>query len=724
MRSTFALIIVTLFMTPLAGAIGLGIDTPQGYSRLDDSQLLPSGYSNDIPLRTPSPFTFIVEQPWWNTTSSDLDRNGIFDSLQTVSGMVNVGLSYDHRPTESDIATLNSLGYKVQLELLSVDALLLGGVDASQVFALAELDGVVMVERYGSVVFFGDVQTTSIKARNSTEYPVGAWDLGVSGKGVNIAMTDTGVDNEHPGLVGKFKAGFDAVCYLHSDVPRCLAAGFGAREDDGSFDPDDGNQHGTACMGMASATGIEADGTQSNFTGSAPDAGLVDVRIGTDVGAGPFENYLTEQEAYESAMNGIQWIIDNANTEWAGVEAEDYGIDILSLSWGITSHETGGSDGNEMHSRLLDESMEAGVIVSVAAGNDGPSNDGLSGMGASSLSVTVGATDDNNTINRSDDTIADYSSRGPRRDNGDGNPIDELKPDVSAPGTNIIQSEACVTSGGCNNNLPGQDASANSYTGRGSGTSYATPAVSGVMALMIEANPELEPLQIKEILRVTAEPRGGATYPEIDPIWNRDFGWGMVDALAAVEMAIQLNMSEVDLDNLDLDMQLRGTFDEVNRSVYRIDGIAWARTNSVSVVQYRIDGNDWIEASYEIGENGSTALVPFNWSVALDVDKLSKGNHSIEVRAVGPEGESLPLAYTVMGTGMNMSDSSSSFGRIIFLVGLFVLVLAAGAFASLKQIKENIESCRVSVTVESLYQQTHEETVLDAELLPEESTSG
>ena len=513
MRSTFALIIVTLFMTPLAGAIGLGIDTPQGYSRIDDSQLLPAGYSNDIPLRIPSPFTFIAEQPWWETTSSDLDRNGIFDSLQTASREVNVGLSYEHTPTESDIATLNSLGYEVQLELLSVNALLLGGVDASQIFALAELEGVVMVERYGSVVFFGDVQTTSIKARNSTEYPVGAWDLGVSGKGVNIAMTDTGVDNEHPGLVDKFKAGFDSVCYLHSDVPRCLAAGLGAREDDGSFDPDDGNQHGTACIGMASATGLEADGTQSNFTGSAPDAGLVDVRIGTDVGAGPFENYLAEQEAYESAMNGIQWIIDNADTEWAGVEAEDYGIDILSLSWGITSHETGGSDGADMHSRLLDEAMEAGVIVSVAAGNDGPSNDGLSGMGSSSLSVTVGATDDINTISRSDDTIADYSSRGPRRDNGDGNPIDELKPDVSAPGTDIIQSEACVTSGGCNNNVPGQDASDNSYTGRGSGTSYATPAVSGVMALMIEANPELEPLQIREILRVTAEPRGGRPRP-------------------------------------------------------------------------------------------------------------------------------------------------------------------------------------------------------------------
>ena len=48
-------------------------------------------------------------------------------------------------------------------------------------------------------------------------------------------------------------------------------------------------------MGMASATGIDADGTQSNFYGSAPNATLVDIRIGTDVGAGPFENYLLEQ---------------------------------------------------------------------------------------------------------------------------------------------------------------------------------------------------------------------------------------------------------------------------------------------------------------------------------------------------------------------------------------------------------------------------------------------
>ena len=134
-------------------------------------------------------------------------------------------------------------------------------------------------------------------------------------------------------------------------------------------------------------------------------------------------------------------------------EEANYGIDIISLSWGITSHENGGSDGTDMHSRILDEAMLAGVTVSNAAGNDGPDNDGLSGMSASSLSITVAATDDQNTVDRTDDTIASYSSRGPRRDNGDANPLDELVPEVSAPGTNIIQAEGCVSSGGCNNFL-------------------------------------------------------------------------------------------------------------------------------------------------------------------------------------------------------------------------------------------------------------------------------
>ena len=125
-------------------------------------------------------------------------------------------------------------------------------------------------------------------------------------------------------------------------------------------------------------------------------------------------------------MNGLQWILDHKDDAWPGVSEQNHGIDIISLSWGITSHEGGGSDGSDMHSRILDEAMELGVAVSNAAGNDGENNDGLSGMSASSLSITVASTDDKNTIDRDDDTIASYSSRGPRKDNGDQNPLNEL----------------------------------------------------------------------------------------------------------------------------------------------------------------------------------------------------------------------------------------------------------------------------------------------------------
>ena len=185
--------------------------------------------------------------------------------------------------------------------------------------SLAQLDDVVMVERYGEIHLYGDIQTPAVKARNSTLYP-GAWDLGVTGDGIVIAMVDTGVDNEHPGLNDKFVAGYDAVCFVHSD-PTCVLAG--GRVEDGSFDPDDGHQHGTACMGMAASTGLDANGEQTDFYGAAPDAALVDVRIGTDAGAGPFENYLLSQEFYESAMNGLQWIIDHKDDAWAGADESE-----------------------------------------------------------------------------------------------------------------------------------------------------------------------------------------------------------------------------------------------------------------------------------------------------------------------------------------------------------------------------------------------------------------
>ncbi|MBJ17572.1 MAG: hypothetical protein CMB66_04935 [Euryarchaeota archaeon] len=665
-RSSIALSLVMMLLSPLAGCLAAPGSTPQ-FRPIDPDgvQLAENGHSENIPVQ--SDIWWDTEQYWWQNSSLDRDGNGIHDSLQSAEGPVNVGLSFSRKVTQLDHENLESLGFEINLELPIVDALLLGDVNPTQVWILAQQDGVVMVERYGSLIFYGDVQTPAVKASNSSEYPVGAWDLGVSGEGVNIAMVDTGVDNEHPGLFGKFVAGYDAVCYMHSD-PQCILAG--GREDDGSFDPDDGNQHGTACMGMASSNGLEADGSQSEFYGSAPDAGLVDVRIGTDVGAGPFENYLIEQEFYESAMNGLQWIIDHKDDQWPGMEYETHGIDIISLSWGITSHEGGGSDGTDMHSRILDEAMLAGVVVSNAAGNDGEDNDGLSGMSASSLSITVAATDDQNTVNRSDDEIAGYSSRGPRKDNGDGNPLNELIPEISAPGTNIIQAEGCVTSGTCNNFIGG-DASQNSYTGRGSGTSYATPAVSGIIALIIEANSNLSPLQIKEVLKHTSEKRGEPSYPDIDPYWNREFGYGIVDALSAVDLAIFLRESGQS-ESIEPSLQIRGLNFSDEDGIVNITGHSWGQLGSVDRIEFRIGDGNWREATYSSHPSEIGALTPFFWHVILNPDELPPSQHVVEVHAVSGNMHSLPVFFSFTGTG-NAENSASIPPIAIGLVSMVAL---------------------------------------------------
>ena len=672
MRRTLAVVVLALLMGPVTGSLYVQSE-PIDWETVDSEglQWRPVGYGFDVPQQAEAAW-LNDNTPWWERTALDQNRNAIHDSLETHVGSTGIGLSYGVAVDEAHLAELEAMNLSVVDVIESVDAVLLGQVDASLVFQLAALEDVVMVERYGNIVLYGDIQTPAVKARNSSFYPVGAWDLGFTGKDVNIAMVDTGVDNEHPGLNQKFIAGYDAVCYLHSD-PTCTAGG--VRETDGTYDPDDGHQHGTACMGMAAATGIDASGAQTDFYGSAPDADLVDVRIGTDAGAGPFENYLLAQEFYESAMNGLQWIIDNRDTAWQGADEANYGIDIISLSWGITSHEGGGSDGEDMHSRILNEAMELGVVVSVAAGNDGPDNDGLSGMGSSSLSITVGATDDQNTVDRSDDTVAGYSSRGQRRDNGDGNPLNELKPEVSAPGSNIVQAEGCVTSSGCVN-LLGGSAEDNGYTGRGSGTSYATPSVSGILAMMIEANPDLTTAEMKEILKLTAERRGEASAPDVDPFWNRDFGWGMVDAYEAVKMAMYLAEENL-TGSVDVTTQVHILNSSVNATtgLHEIRGLAWGQAGSVSKVEFRINDGEWMEAAYEIVEGGLGALERFEWVVALDPAVLAAGNQTVEVRGLNDQGApSLSVFSTVLGTGES-GDAAGGFDTNLFTLSAFLVLL-------------------------------------------------
>ena len=114
------------------------------------------------------------ELPWWETTSRDLDRNNIVDWLEQVEDEYKIGVMYDHQPTDEDIQLLSEIGISVRYHVSSVNGLLLGSVNATLFQTISDFPGILMIEPYGQVVFYGDVQTPAIKASNSSVYPEGA----------------------------------------------------------------------------------------------------------------------------------------------------------------------------------------------------------------------------------------------------------------------------------------------------------------------------------------------------------------------------------------------------------------------------------------------------------------------------------------------------------------------------------------------------------------------
>ncbi|MBN1579522.1 MAG: S8 family serine peptidase, partial [Anaerolineae bacterium] len=161
-----------------------------------------------------------------------------------------------------------------------------------------------------------------------------------------------------------------------------------------------------------------------------------------------------------------------------GVEwAVDQNVDVINLSLGGTSS----SDGTDALSMTCNAAVAQGIVVCIAAGNSGPGSRTIGSPGAAADVITVGATD------RSDG-IARFSSRGPTADG-------RTKPDICFPGTDIVAARAANTSMG--------QPLGNHYTAA-SGTSMATPHIAGLAALLLQANPDLTPAQVKTALMDTA----------------------------------------------------------------------------------------------------------------------------------------------------------------------------------------------------------------------------
>lgn len=478
-----------------------------------------------------------------------------------------------------------------------------------------------------------DVSCRAIKARESSKYsPNTAWDLGYSGKGINIVIMDCGVDDEHESLQGKFVAGVDFTEIESPLHPR-----------DGSDNPDGKYFHGTVCASIAMGTG----GSEGKYMGVAPDARLIDIKVEAEHEVG------TNWEIYQRIIDALEWCIAHKDDDWNHNGLDEYdGIDIISLSEGVGLVDSNGTDELAV---AVNKAVDAGIIVVASMGNEGPDNKGVLSIAAADKAITVGAIDDRNTTDRSDDEIADFSSRGQRRSDDDDDPYDELKPDIVAPGCNITAANYAYVG------------SAKGYSDQGSGTSWSTPHVSGVVALMLEANPYLTPEEVKMILLETAEQRGTPEYPDYPfPYnkWNRAYGCGIVDAYAAVKRALELKPPEPNkIPTITIDSPKNNA--KVSNTI-TISGTALDTDGNVSNVELKIDNNDWFNVSI-ISANS------LEWNYTWDTKNVENGMHTLSARAFDGENYSL-----IASVDVNVYNKVSAGAEEKIKINPVYLISAAG----------------------------------------------
>ncbi len=381
------------------------------------------------------------------------------------------------------------------VELPAISALCLKGVLVSAVkttlAADPELFRVEEEEQFEATL---DVSTAALRAAPSALYsPLTARDRGLDGDGINIAFLDSGVDDDHPALAGKFVAGFDAF----GDDPSSL--GHQSNPDD---DLDFGAIfHGTHMAGIAL-------GSDATYAGVAPGAKIIDVKVLDSLGKG----------TSASVMGAIQWCINNKNFAWSGQPARHHGIDILNMSLGSKVR----SDGKDALSIMVNAAVSEGLVVVAACGNTSSLGSGFGTPAAADGAITVGGLNDQGTVDRADDAVMPNSNFGPRLSDGDDDQLDELKPDAVAPGSGIHSPIG---------NIAGLPAVGFSTV---SGTSASAAHVSGLSALILEEAGTLSPQAVKALIRNGAEPRGSPFDPYLDAAWNTHYGRGLADAFRSL----------------------------------------------------------------------------------------------------------------------------------------------------------------------------------------------
>lgn len=342
-------------------------------------------------------------------------------------------------------------------------------VPAAQIAALADDPEIERISFDTPVLAHLDVATRAVRADVArAEYS------NLSGRGVGIALVDTGVmthvDFQRP-----------------KGQPQVVEVEVVGREP-GLMDY---YGHGTHVAGILVGNGVASSDNRSfrSFRGLAPEAQLISIRALQPDGSG-----LTSD-----VIAAIDWAVRFKST---------YNIRILNLSLGHPVYESYAVD---PLCRAVRAAYDAGILVVVAAGNDGGVGSGFGTIGSPAnepTAVTVGAMDDSNTAVVEDDVLAWYSSKGPTL-------IDHVvKPDLVAPGTWIVSTRApgsyldttyhdLALQVGDYRTDPANAARDGDYYTL-AGTSMAAPFVAGTAALMIQRDPLLSPATVKARLMRSA----------------------------------------------------------------------------------------------------------------------------------------------------------------------------------------------------------------------------
>lgn len=397
---------------------------------------------------------------------------------------VDAVLIYHHLPSDADIADLQRIGvlggtrYRA-LPMIAITA------RKTQIAAISHFASVRSI--YGNRTLQWNLapaarSLTSVdRVSRSADLTRSNRGLPVSGRGVTVAVLDTGVDGIHSDLAGR------VVQNLKLADTQSVGAGFNYPVAAPSLpNTDQAYGHGTFVAGIIAGNGQQSGG---KYVGVAPGANVLGLSAG--------------DASLVFVLSGFDYLLTNG---------QSFGVRVVNCSFSAnTVFDV--NDPVNIATRMLTDNN---INVVFSAGNTGPGLDSLNPYSVAPWVISTGATDDQGRL-------AGFSSRG---DFGSA----LFRPTLVAPGVKTVSLRASTlatvtTIDGLTDDKQLSSSELPYYT-TGSGTSFSAPQVAGVIALMLEANPQLTPGQVRDILQRTATP--------LPPYYQHEVGAGMLNAQAAV----------------------------------------------------------------------------------------------------------------------------------------------------------------------------------------------